>query len=165
MVSSCGERQGFRLFSSWLVFCWAYLPQFVQRLVCWWEWRLFLCLSCCDNATTNTGAFYLFKLVFSYSLEKYLRVELLERMAFLFLVFVKTLHTICHKHCQFTFLPTVCKDSLFSLFSNSCFLFVFNTDHCHCCEVIIYCPFDLLVSTNKLPWPVFMCLLAICAFH
>ena len=50
-------------------------------------WVTSIILAIVNNAAMNIGCIYLFKLVFSFSLDIYLGVELLDHMVVLFLVF------------------------------------------------------------------------------
>ena len=47
----------------------------------------FYILAIVNNATINIECIYLFRLVFSFSLDKYPKVELLDHMEVLFLIF------------------------------------------------------------------------------
>ena len=52
-----------------------------------------------NNATVNIGCMYLFELLFSFSLDIHPRVELLDHMVVLFLVFLWNLNTVLHSGC------------------------------------------------------------------
>ena len=60
------------------------------------------------------GCMYLFELIFSFSLDKYTEVELLDHMVALFLIFEDPRHHLPNWLYQFTFPPTVHEGSLFS---------------------------------------------------
>jgi len=88
---------------------------------------------------------YLFKLVFLFSLGKYPEVELLGHMVFLFLIFLRKLHTVFHFWLyEFTLPPTMHKGSLFSTSSRTLVIScLFHTSHSDRCEVLSHCGFNL----------------------
>ena len=64
--------------------------------------------------------------------------------------FLRTLHTVFHRGCQFTFPPMVQECSLFSTPSPAFIVCrLFDDGHSDWCEVISHCSFDLHFSNNE----------------
>ena len=99
-----------------------------------------------NNAAMNMGCRYLFKLAFSFSLDKYQEVELLEHMVkFYFEFFEAPPYCLPQRLHQFPFPPTVHKGSLSSTPSPAltALSYLFDNGHSNRCEVISHCSFDL----------------------
>ena len=104
---------------------------------------------------------YLFKLVFSFSLDIYPGVKLLDHMVVLFLVFRGTSILFSTLAAPIYFLPTVYEGSLFSYSCLLLLFFDFNDSHSDECKVylIVLIFISLIISDVEL---LFTCLLAIC---
>ena len=99
---------------------------------------------------------YLFELVFSFSFDKYLKVELLGCMVVLFLVYLGTSILFPQWLHQFTFPQTVYKCSLFTTSSPTFVICVlFDDSHSDKNEVISHCGFDLHFSDDRWCWASF----------
>ena len=62
--------------------------------------------------------------------------------------FLRSLHSVLHSGCKFTFLPTVEEGSFFSTFPASVIYRLFGEIHSDQSEVIPHCSVDLLFSNN-----------------
>ena len=74
-------------FYGWIVFLCIYIPHLLYPFICWWTPRLLPYLAIVNNSAMNLGYMYPFGLVFSFSLDIYPGVELLDHTVVLFLVF------------------------------------------------------------------------------
>lgn len=115
---------------------------FSLSFIHWWTLRLFPCLGYCKCCSEPEGAYIFFELVFSFSLDEYPKVELLDHMLVLFLIFRGTSILFSVVAAPFTFPPTVHKGSFFS---KSSLTFVipslFDNRYSNRCEVISHCVF------------------------
>ena len=85
----------------------------------------------------TSGCMHLSELVFSFPSDVYPEVKSLDHMEVLFLIFWGTSILFFKIPAQFTFLPTVCKCSLFSKFLPTFAIFcLFNNSHLKRYEVI-----------------------------
>ena len=108
-------------------------------------------LAIVNNAAMNMGSRYLFHTLFSFPLDIYSEVVLLDYKAVLFLIFlgisIFIFHSISH---QFTFPPTVHQGSAFCTLSPAFLVCRFFDDgHSDWCKVILHCSFDLHFSNNE----------------
>ena len=107
---------------------------------------------------------YFFEFVFLFSSDICPRVELLDHMVVLFLVFYRKQYgnsILFSIVAASIYIPTtVYKGSPFSIYSPTLVICgLFDDSHSDECEVISRCGFDLHFSTNE---HLFICLLAIC---
>ena len=106
-------------------------------------WVAFYVLTIVNNVATKHYK-CLFELVFSFSLDEYPKVELLDHMLVLFLIFRGTSILFSVVAAPFTFPPTVHKGSFFSI-SSPTFVIpsLFDNRYSNRCEVISHCVFYL----------------------
>ena len=133
-------------FNSWIIFIYIQLTYTTHLLYPFIHQRTRRCFhlsATANNSATNTGMQIPFQ-VFSFPLDKYSEVELLNHLVVLVLIFLTNLHAVfqsgcirLHSHCQ--------EDSLFSISSPIPVTswFFFNNNHSKVCEVISHCAFDL----------------------
>ena len=101
-----------------------------------------------NNAAVTLGVMYLFELVFSFSLDIYLIVELLDYM--LVLIFWVTSILFSTWLYQFTFPTVVYKRSLFLASLTSFVICVlFDNHQSDRCKVISHCGFDIHFSDDQ----------------
>ena len=81
------KRQNFILFYGWIVFHWAYISHLLFPFSVDGHLGCSHTLAIANNAAMTLGYMYLFKLMFSFSLDIYPGVELLDHKVVLFLVF------------------------------------------------------------------------------
>ena len=118
-----------------------------------WTFRLFPCLGYCKCCSEPGGAYIFFELVFSFSLDEYPKVELLDHMLVLFLIFRGTSILFSVVAAPFTFPPTVHKGSFFSI-SSPTFVIpsLFDNRYSNRCEVISHCVFYLYFPDYQWCW-------------
>ena len=96
------------------------------------------------------GYMYLFELVFSFFLDIYWGLELLDHMVVLFLIFWGTSILSSIVMVSFTFPLTVYKGSLFSTSSITLVIYyVFYYKHSNRCDVVVHCEFYLPIPDDK----------------
>ena len=134
---------------------------FLYPLIRWWTCRLFPCLAIVSNAwNACRGCRYLLDLVLSFSLDKYLELQLLDHMVILFLIFwgdtilfpivVTPIYSFTSSAQAFLFLHILAKLVISCLFDNS----LSNK-----CEAVVFICISLMVSDVE---HLLVYLLAIC---
>ena len=112
----------------------------------------------------STRGAYLFKLLFSFSLDKYSEMELLGHTVVLLLIFWRTKTSRPSKWLyQFTFLPIVHISTSSPTLVISCFLGFFYNSHSTGNEVISYCGINLHFLDDQWCWISFhICWWSVC---
>ena len=120
----------------------SFISYFLYPLILWWTLRLFSCLFYCKCGR----AYIFFELLFSFSLAKYLEVELLNHVVILFLIFEDVPYCFPYWLSQFTFPPISHKRLLFSICSPVLIIPCLFDRYPNRWEVITHCGFDLYFS-------------------
>ena len=85
-------------FCGWVIFHCVYVPYLLYLFLCWWAFRLFLCLGYCKQCCSDPqSCMYLFKLQFS--LDICTGVGLLDYITVLICSFLRRLHVGLHSGC------------------------------------------------------------------
>ena len=140
----CCKCHYFFPFNGWVLFQCVYVPLFLYPLLCLWTFRLFPCLGL-FYIVLQWALQYIYPFKSQFSLDRCPKVELLDQMVILFLVFwgISILFSIMSTQ---VYIPTNI------LFSTSSPAFVIcrliNDGHFDWCEVIPHCSFDLHFSNN-----------------
>ena len=163
---SCCKWQNFIIFAELYVYVYIYIYIYIDThththtlshnflsihpLMDIYIFRLFTCLSYCKQCCIEHECIYFCELVFSFSLDEYSEVELLDHMVVLLLIFGGNSILFPQWLYQFTFLPIMHKVSLFSTsFTTFVITYLFDNSHSNSCEVTYY-GFDLHFSDHQL---------------
>ena len=121
------------------------MPPFLYSFIHLWTLGLFSCLAYCKQYCNEHS-----RAVFSFSLAKYLEMELLDHMVILFLIFWRNSIQFSIVTAQFTSSPTVYTSSLFWSFSSALVISnLFYNNLFNRCEVISHRGFDLHLPVSS----------------
>ena len=124
-------------FYGWIIFhthiyvhTYIYISHLLYLFICWWKHRLFPyihTLTVINNGAMNIKVhlFFLSQLVFSFPLDKYLKVELLDHMTVLFLTFWGLPYYFPQWLCQFSHKKQTKSVPFSPQLSNTCYFLSF----------------------------------------